>query len=68
LIPTDELGPGAAECGVSEYIDRLLARDLAQEKTAFLERLAAIDAYARRAQGAAFADSPGERRPDADYM
>jgi gluconate 2-dehydrogenase gamma chain len=56
------LSPGAAECGVGEFIDRLLAGDLAPERAAFLEGLAAIDAYARRAQGAAFADLSVEKR------
>ena len=31
IIPKDELGPGAVECGVGDYIDRCLADYLAAE-------------------------------------
>ena len=37
IIPKDELGPGAVECGVGDYIDRCLADYLAAEKPLFLE-------------------------------
>jgi gluconate 2-dehydrogenase gamma chain len=58
LIPKDENGPGAAESGVAVYIDRSLADFLSGEKAAFIEGLAATDAFARSSQGAAFADLP----------
>ena len=56
LIPKDELGPSASECGVPAYINRALGDYLAGEKTAFIEGLEATDALARRTQNAAFAD------------
>jgi Gluconate 2-dehydrogenase subunit 3 len=62
LVPKDELGPGAVECGAAEYIDRSLADYLANEKTAFTQGLAAVDAYARSSQGSPFADLSAEKR------
>src|SRR5579872_5537323 len=43
LIPADDAGPGAKECGAAHYIVSAIASD----KNAFLEGLAAIDAEAR---------------------
>jgi gluconate 2-dehydrogenase gamma chain len=62
LVPKDELGPGAVECGAAEYIDRSMADYLANEKTVFAQGLAAVDAYARSSQGGAFADLSAEKR------
>lgn len=62
LIPKDEIGPGAVECGVGDYIDRCLADFLAAEKPAFLEGLAGLDLYALRTQGTAFASLTAESR------
>jgi Gluconate 2-dehydrogenase subunit 3 len=62
LVPKDELGPGAVECGAAEYIDRSMADYLANEKTAFTQGLAAVDAYARSSQGGPFADLSAEKR------
>jgi hypothetical protein len=62
LVPQDELGPGAVECGAAEYIDRSLAGYLANEKTAFTQGLAAMDAYARSSQGGPFAELSAEKR------
>lgn len=62
LIPADDLGPGALEAGAADYIERALGGHLAQEKAGFLERLAAMDAYARSAHGAPFADLPDATR------
>jgi gluconate 2-dehydrogenase gamma chain len=56
LVPKDELGPGAVECGAVNYIDQALAAALADEKESFHEGLAAVDAFARRAHDAPFAD------------
>jgi gluconate 2-dehydrogenase gamma chain len=56
LIPADESGPGAVECGAANYFERQLAGELANEKTAILEGLAAVEAYARKTYGAGFAD------------
>ena len=62
LVPNDEIGPGAVECGAANYIDISLADYLAPEKTAFLDGLAALDAFARASQDASFADlSPDHR-------
>src|SRR5262249_16580429 len=45
LIPSDESGPGALECGVVGYIDQALAGDLAAEKAALLTGFAALDSF-----------------------
>src|SRR5437868_4398856 len=44
IIPKDELGPSATECGVPDYIDGCLADFLAAEKPVILQGLAAVDA------------------------
>jgi gluconate 2-dehydrogenase gamma chain len=62
LIPTDENGPGAVECGAAEYINRCLADYLAAEKTAFLDGLRSLDTFARTSQGGPFADLSAEKR------
>ena len=62
LVPKDENGPGAVECGVGEYIDRSLADYLASEKTVFLDGLSALDAYARGSQGSPFAELSPDKR------
>jgi gluconate 2-dehydrogenase gamma chain len=62
LIPKDELGPSAAEAGAQIYIDRALAGPNAGEKASFVEGLAAMDAFAKTSQGAAFADLAPEKR------
>ena len=64
LIPKDENGPGAVECGVADYIDRALAGPLAAEKASFLEGLAAVDAFARQAHGASLAELSPEKRDE----
>jgi gluconate 2-dehydrogenase gamma chain len=62
IIPKDELGPGAVECGVGDYIDRCLADYLAAEKPLFLEGLSNLDVYSLRTQKIAFASlTPAQR-------
>ncbi|MGD0435455.1 MAG: gluconate 2-dehydrogenase subunit 3 family protein [Bryobacteraceae bacterium] len=62
LVPKDELGPGAVECGAANYIDQSLVGALAEEKANFLDGLAAMDSFARTSQGAPFADlSPNQQ-------
>jgi len=55
LVPKDELGPGAVECGAANYIDLALADALSAEKGSFTEGLAMVDAFARQQHGNAFA-------------
>ena len=62
LVPRDELGPSAAEVGAQIYIDRALAGPNSGEKASFAEGLAAMDAFAKRSQGEAFADLAPDRR------
>ena len=62
LVPKDENGPGAVECGAAEYIDRCLADFLASERHIFLEGLAGVNAFALRTEGAAFAGLSAEKR------
>lgn len=62
LVPKDELGPGAVECGAANYIDVQLAGAQGAEKSNFVAGLAAIDAFARKSQDSGFADLPPEKR------
>jgi hypothetical protein len=64
LIPSDESGPGAIDCGVANYIDQSLAGDLAGEKTAFLAALAAVDALAHAKHALPFPDLPPESKDE----
>ena len=56
LIPTDENGPGATEAHAAHDIDRALADALASSREAYAAGLTAMDTYAQRAKGAAFAE------------
>jgi gluconate 2-dehydrogenase gamma chain len=62
LIPKDETGPGAVECGAVGYFERQLTGYLAKEKAAVLDGLAAVDAAAREAHNAAFVDLTPEQK------
>ena len=62
IIPADELGPGALDCGAANYIDIQLADYLAPEKDAWVAGLNALDAFAMETQGAAFANLPADKR------
>jgi len=62
LIPKDDLGPGATECGVAVYINRSLGDYLAPEKAAFIAGLEATDALARRTEDRAFAELSPEKQ------
>jgi gluconate 2-dehydrogenase gamma chain len=64
LVPKDENGPGAVECGAATYIDRALAGALAAEKGSFLEGLAGVDMLSRSAHNAAFAELAPELRDE----
>jgi gluconate 2-dehydrogenase gamma chain len=56
LIPKDENGPGASECGAAYYIDRVLADTNAAEKPSFVAGLEATNAFALKSQGKPFVD------------
>lgn len=62
IVPKDELGPGAVECGAAIYIDRSMAGALASEKAAFVDGLAGVDALAHSTHNSAFADLTPELR------
>jgi len=62
LVPNDELGPGAVECGAVNYIDRALAGALAEEKSSFLQGLAALDAFSQKTNNAPFAELPDDKK------
>lgn len=64
LVPKDENGPGAVECGAANYVDRALAGALAAEKEAFLEGLAGVDTFARSTHNAAFSELAPEIRDE----
>lgn len=54
LIPSDELGPGAAAAGAVHYIDRALGGALAGSREAYRAGLEALDRYCRMSRGAPF--------------
>jgi gluconate 2-dehydrogenase gamma chain len=62
LIPSDANGPGALEAGAARYIDRALGDALAGARAAYLAGFDALNAYARKAAGATFADLDAERQ------
>lgn len=62
LIPKDGNGPGASECGAASYIDRQLSGYLAGEKAAFVQGLAAVDAFAQKSQGKPFVELTPEAK------
>ena len=62
LIPKDENGPGASECGAANYIDHQLAGYLSGEKATFVQGLAATDAFAQKSQGKPFVDLSPEAK------
>jgi hypothetical protein len=64
LVPKDENGPGAVECGAANYIDRALAGAIANEKGSFLDGLAGVDTLARSMHNASFADLGPEVRDE----
>jgi gluconate 2-dehydrogenase gamma chain len=64
LIPRDENGPGAVECGAAIYIDRALAGALANERQAFSDGLAHVETLANSTHNAAFATLAPEVRDD----
>jgi len=56
LIPTDELGPGALDAGVLQYIDRALSEAESNAADAYRSGLAALDTYSRYTRGRPFID------------
>jgi gluconate 2-dehydrogenase gamma chain len=64
IVPKDELGPGAVECGAAVYIERSLAGANAAEKPAFFEGLAGVETLAQSTHKAAFADLSPEQRDE----
>jgi hypothetical protein len=64
LVPKDELGPSASECGAVIYIDRALAGPLAAEKASFLEELDAVDGFARKTHGALLAELAPDKQDE----
>lgn len=62
LVPKDEHGPGAVECGAIGYMETQLAGALAAEKTNFLRGLGGIEAFALANHGSRFAELSAEQR------
>ena len=56
LIPTDELGPGALDAGVLQYVDRALSEAESDSAEAYRAGLAALDTYSRYTRGGPFID------------
>jgi gluconate 2-dehydrogenase gamma chain len=64
LVPKDENGPGAVECGAAVYIDRTLAGFNAPEKITFTDGLAGVETLAQATHQAAFAELSPELRDE----
>jgi gluconate 2-dehydrogenase gamma chain len=64
LIPRDEHGPSATECGVAIYIDRALGDFLSAEKPVITQGLAATDAFARKTYASGFTALPPEKQDE----
>jgi len=62
LIPTDDLGPGAAEAGVADFIERELGGPLRALAPVYDDGLDAIDARARAHFGRGFAALTADER------
>jgi gluconate 2-dehydrogenase gamma chain len=62
IIPADELGPGALECGAANYIDIQMADYLAPQLSAWVAGLDELDTFSKRTQGAPFADLSADQR------
>ncbi len=56
MIPSDELGPGALDAGVLQYIDRALSEAESDSAEAYRSGLAALDTYSRYTRGGPFID------------
>jgi len=56
LIPTDEVGPGALDAGVLQYIDRALSEAESDSAEAYRSGLAALDTYSRYTRESPFID------------
>jgi gluconate 2-dehydrogenase gamma chain len=62
LIPTDALGPGAAEARAVRYIDRALGGALSGMRQDYTAGLSALDRYSRSSRGGVFAQlSPADQ-------
>ncbi len=64
IVPKDEVGPGAVECGAANYVNRQLADALSVEKASFVEGLASVDVLAHSTHNGAFADLSPEVRDE----
>jgi gluconate 2-dehydrogenase gamma chain len=64
LVPKDDNGPGASECGAAKYIELSMADFLSAEKTAFLAGLESIDRSARAKFDGAFAELAADRQDE----
>ena len=54
IIPTDDIGPGAAEAHAADYIDHALSGALAGSRQAYAKGLAAIDSVSQQKFQTAF--------------
>ena len=60
IFPADELGPGATEIGVVDYVDATVAADRAGLGDLYRRGVERLDAEARARAGLSFADAPAE--------
>jgi hypothetical protein len=64
LIPGDELGPGAAEAGVLDFVDSELRGALYSRRGLYADGLRRLDDLARERAGDEFAALPAERQDE----
>lgn len=62
LVPQDENGPGAVECGAVEYIERSLGDPQVGGKEAVVAGLEAVDALARERYGSVLAELAADQQ------
>jgi gluconate 2-dehydrogenase gamma chain len=64
LIPSDDLGPGATECGVDQYVGEALSWMPPDERSELIAGLAAVDAHTRLRFGAGLEELPPDQRAE----
>jgi hypothetical protein len=62
IFPADELGPGATEIGVVDYVDGAIAGDRAGLGELYRRGIERLDAEARARDGLQFADASAEQQ------
>jgi len=62
IVPADDIGPGAVDLGVGQFIDRAIGGALAVNRIDYDRGLLALDAYSQATYGTPFRSAPPERQ------